>query len=80
MITELKRISLSPGAIKSIKADPLLWAEIAIMLDVTTYSLGRIIRSNDPRLTQAGIVQRIAERTGLQQSEILETEVSNDQA
>lgn len=57
-------IVLKQQILDRIKNDPVLSGEIAVELGVSALSMPRIIKINDKRLTQKGVLSIIKERTG----------------
>jgi len=66
-------IVLKESILEEVKSDPVLSGKIAVELGVTASSMYRILRDNDKRLTQAGILAIIRDHQNLpQDTELLE--------
>lgn len=71
----MRQLVLQENILEKIKATPFLLAKIATVLKISTAYLLRLIRENDPRLTQASVLELIKTHLELPMNKILEKEV-----
>jgi len=81
--TQIKRnimkIVLKQDILNRIKSDPILYGKVASEVGVVPMTLPRLLYSNDPRLTQAGILEIIKSSMGISSTEdLLETVEDED--
>lgn len=65
------KIALKKEILDRIKSDPILYGKVAFELEIAPASLPRLIYTNDPKLTQAGILRILMDFLGSSSSEDL---------
>lgn len=71
----MEKIVLKDEILDTIKSDPVLFGGVAKAVGVSVYTLPKLIKENDPRLTQANVLKVIADHLGEQDSsQFLETQ------
>lgn len=69
----MPQIVLQEGILEKIKSNPQLFAEIAVALGVSIYTLPKILKEKDQRLTQANVLRILREHLGeMEDKELLE--------
>lgn len=74
----MAQIVLKQEIVDIIKDQPLLFAKVAIALDVKSRTLSDILADNPPRLTTAGVLKALREHTGITEDTELLTELSEE--
>ncbi len=72
-------IVLTQWALNKINDDQVLFGKVAKALNISVVSLPRLLKSNNPKLTNAGVVIVLKKHLGVKDSEILEESKSETQ-
>ena len=68
------KVVLKQNILEKIKQNPVLAGEVCGALNIKISSLAKLLRQNDPKLTQAGVLFTLRKNIkGLKNSDILET-------
>jgi hypothetical protein len=68
----MENIVLKQDIVSEIKDNPILYGQVAQVLDLKPISLLNVLATNHPKLTQASVLKILREYLGVQDSELLE--------
>ena len=70
----MEQLVLKQDVVDAIKKDSALYAKVASLLGVSSYTMPRILIANDARLTQASILKTIREHLNIKKDSEMLTE------